>query len=86
MKIESENDIHQAAELMQSMGAKNVLIKGGHLSILDFVNVKKQSSNIKNRIVKDFLFMDEATSALDSETEKNIQENIFLLKILLKNW
>jgi hydroxymethylpyrimidine kinase/phosphomethylpyrimidine kinase len=31
MKIGSVEDIHAAAKAMQSMGAKNVLIKGGHL-------------------------------------------------------
>lgn len=30
MKIENEQDIEKAARIMQSMGAKNVLIKGGH--------------------------------------------------------
>jgi hydroxymethylpyrimidine/phosphomethylpyrimidine kinase len=36
MKIENPSDIRKAARLMQSFGAKNVLIKGGHLPILDF--------------------------------------------------
>ena len=31
IKIESENDLEKAARIMQSFGAKNVLIKGGHL-------------------------------------------------------
>ena len=35
MKIVTEADIEKAARIMQSIGAKNVLIKGGHLSILD---------------------------------------------------
>ena len=33
--IETEDDIKAAALVMQSMGAKNVLIKGGHLGIAD---------------------------------------------------
>lgn len=33
--IESERDIYDAASIMRKMGAKNILIKGGHLSILD---------------------------------------------------
>jgi len=33
IKIENLRDIRQAAEIMQSLGAKNVLIKGGHLPI-----------------------------------------------------
>jgi hydroxymethylpyrimidine kinase/phosphomethylpyrimidine kinase len=32
MKIESQNDIETAARAMLSMGARNVLIKGGHFS------------------------------------------------------
>ncbi|HEY8561992.1 MAG TPA: hydroxymethylpyrimidine/phosphomethylpyrimidine kinase [Pyrinomonadaceae bacterium] len=36
MKIESPGDIRKAAKIMQSAGAKNVLIKGGHLPIADF--------------------------------------------------
>ncbi len=31
IKIESENDLEKAARIMQDFGAKNVLIKGGHL-------------------------------------------------------
>lgn len=36
MKIESVEDIRKAAKIMQSFGAKNVLIKGGHMPISDF--------------------------------------------------
>ncbi len=36
MKIENAEDIKKAAKIMQNLGAKNVLIKGGHISILDF--------------------------------------------------
>lgn len=32
MTIQNENDVHKAAGVMQSMGAANVLIKGGHLT------------------------------------------------------
>lgn len=35
MKIETVEDIRKAAQIMQSFGAKNVLIKGGHLPIAD---------------------------------------------------
>ena len=35
-KIETVEDIRRAARIMQSQGAKNVLIKGGHMPILDF--------------------------------------------------
>ena len=36
VKIETVEDIEKAAKIMQELGAKNVLIKGGHLPILDF--------------------------------------------------
>jgi hydroxymethylpyrimidine kinase/phosphomethylpyrimidine kinase len=36
MKIESVEDIRRAAQIMQNLGAKAVLIKGGHLPIADF--------------------------------------------------
>ncbi len=35
MKIEKIDDIRKAAKIMQSFGARNVLIKGGHLPIWD---------------------------------------------------
>jgi hydroxymethylpyrimidine/phosphomethylpyrimidine kinase len=35
-KIESIEDIRRAARIMQSFGARNVLIKGGHMPISDF--------------------------------------------------
>ena len=47
MKIENENDIEKAAKKIQSFGAKNVLIKGGH-----FVKAKGEG-----RKAKDFLFI-----------------------------
>src|SRR6185503_16609533 len=36
IKIETFEDIKKAAEIMQRQGARNVLIKGGHLAIADF--------------------------------------------------
>ena len=52
MKIENEKDIRQAARTMQSFGARNVLIKGGHL-----FEGKRQKAKGKRRIAKDFLFI-----------------------------
>ena len=56
------------------MGAKNVLIKGGHLAILDFglgildsAGVKNQRSKIKNRIAKDFLFIGNEKHIFEAE-------------------
>jgi Hydroxymethylpyrimidine/phosphomethylpyrimidine kinase len=70
MKIESPEDIRRAARIMQEMGAKNVLIKGGHMPISDFgfrisdlnddekQNSKSAISNPKSKnFAVDFLFM-----------------------------
>ena len=70
MKIESPRDIRKAAVIMQSLGARNVLIKGGHLPISDFGlpildleydEAKKESNDDKgvteNPQSVDFLFM-----------------------------
>jgi hydroxymethylpyrimidine/phosphomethylpyrimidine kinase len=66
MKIENSKDIRKAARLMQSTGAKNVIIKGGHLPIFDFglpvfdleySDTDHQKSKIKNQKSIDFLFM-----------------------------
>jgi len=43
--IESESDIHDAASVMRDLGAKNVLIKGGHLL------------SAEGGMAKDFLFV-----------------------------
>jgi hydroxymethylpyrimidine kinase/phosphomethylpyrimidine kinase len=51
MRIENEDDIEKAARVMQSFGAKNVLIKGGHLFVKSIENEK--------RIARDFLFCGE---------------------------
>jgi hydroxymethylpyrimidine kinase/phosphomethylpyrimidine kinase len=70
MKIENLTDIRKAAKKMQSFGAKNVLIKGGHMPIgdLEYEETNKESnvdlertrnpkSKIQNRKSVDFLFM-----------------------------
>lgn len=64
MKIENEGDIEKAAKVMQNKGAKNVLIKGGHLPILDFEFQISDSSIVEARSPKsevrkarDFLFV-----------------------------
>jgi hydroxymethylpyrimidine/phosphomethylpyrimidine kinase len=64
MKIETAEDIKQAARLMQSMGARNVLIKGGHL-----FEVKSEKLKVKSekRIAKDFLFVGEDLHVFEAE-------------------
>ena len=54
LKIENEKDIERAAKIMQSFGAKNVLIKGGHLFEGEKRKAKGES---EERIAKDYLFV-----------------------------
>ncbi|HEY0427930.1 MAG TPA: bifunctional hydroxymethylpyrimidine kinase/phosphomethylpyrimidine kinase [Pyrinomonadaceae bacterium] len=57
IKIETEKDIEKAAQVMQQAGAKNVLIKGGHL-----FQVKGEK-----RIAKDFLFVGSNLQIFEAE-------------------
>ncbi len=52
IKIENETDIEQAARVMRNLGAKNVLIKGGHF--YEGVKRRSQGSN-EQRKARDFL-------------------------------
>ncbi len=54
IRIKSEADIKKAARIMQSSGAKNVLIKGGH-----FFEATNQTGKGANRIARDYLFAGE---------------------------
>jgi len=61
MKIRSEKDVFQAAQIMQNLGAKNVLIKGGHFF---------ESEGIKSdqpKTAKDFLFIGNDLQILEAE-------------------
>lgn len=64
IKIRSSKDIHRAAAIMQSMGAKNVLIKGGHLR-----EVKSENGKVKNaeRVARDFLFVGDNLSVFEAD-------------------
>jgi hydroxymethylpyrimidine/phosphomethylpyrimidine kinase len=53
LKIESEEDIHKAAKIMQSFGAKNVLMKGGHFQR----KKEKGKGQAQSRNATDFLFI-----------------------------
>lgn len=55
--IQGEEDIIAAASLMREMGARNVLIKGGHLSAAGLVSRIAGSSKSKGLAV-DYLFLD----------------------------
>ena len=63
MKIENADHIRQAAKIMQNLGAKTVIIKGGHLS----VDSEEQKSKDKGRIARDFMFVGEAEFTFSSE-------------------
>ena len=74
MKIENEKDIEKAAKIMQSFGAKNVLIKGGHLAILDFGfwildsnKAKDQRPKTEIRKARDFLFVGDKKYVFEAE-------------------
>jgi hydroxymethylpyrimidine/phosphomethylpyrimidine kinase len=57
--IESEKDIRDAASVMQGMGAKNVLIKGGHLG-----NAKRAEGR---KTALDYLFLGAEEIVLEGE-------------------
>lgn len=56
MKIETLADIKTAVRKMQSFGAANVLIKGGHF-VEKVRKIENKSSKSKVRTAKDFLFI-----------------------------
>lgn len=67
MKIENEANIKKAARIMQSFGAKNVLIKGGHP-----LNAKRETQNAdlrknERRIARDFLFAGDDSHIFEAE-------------------
>ena len=64
IEINSPYDIEKAAGIMRSMGAKNVLIKGGHLA-----EVKSEKGKVKSetRIAKDYLFIGDELSTFEAE-------------------
>ncbi len=53
ISIETEDDIKDAVGIMRTMGARNVLIKGGHLPNLEFGRDEEK----KARKARDFLFI-----------------------------
>ncbi len=66
--IENESDIHDAASVMRELGARNVLIKGGH-----FGNAEVGMRNAESRgasgvgIAKDFLFLGSELKVFEGE-------------------
>ena len=59
MKIENEDDFAKVARKIQSLGAKNVLLKGGHFE------VKSQKSKVKK--AKDYLFFGDELHIFEGE-------------------
>jgi hydroxymethylpyrimidine kinase/phosphomethylpyrimidine kinase len=57
MRIENADDVEKAARVMQSFGARNVLIKGGHL-FKGESEFKSKSEN-QSKTARDFLFIGE---------------------------
>jgi hydroxymethylpyrimidine kinase/phosphomethylpyrimidine kinase len=67
MEIENEKDIEKAAKIMQNFGAKNVLIKGGHIPILDSNKTKDQRPKTEDRKARDFLFVENEKYVFEAE-------------------
>lgn len=66
MKIENAADIERAARTMQSFGAKNVLIKGGHFFDQNSAAESQPSANA-NRIARDYLFAGDDVLIFEAE-------------------
>ena len=67
IKIENEADIEQSARIMQSFGAENVLIKGGHFLEGERQKAKGESAENLPRIARDFLFSDDKVQIFEAE-------------------
>ena len=57
IKIKSEPDFKKAAQIMQSFGAKNILIKGGHF----------EAESRTKKTAKDFLFLENQLHIFESD-------------------
>jgi hydroxymethylpyrimidine/phosphomethylpyrimidine kinase len=67
MKIETFADIEKAARKMQHFGAKNVLIKGGHLLISEVGFRMADLGKVESRKAKDFLFVGDELHIFEAE-------------------
>lgn len=63
--LTDRGSIESAASAMRSMGAQNILIKGGHQEIAD--RGMRNAELRKSRIARDFLFLGEEIYILDAE-------------------
>lgn len=64
IKIGNEADIEKAARIIQSMGAKNVLIKGGHFPVAEFgmrnADLSREKADLNERVNRnavDYMFI-----------------------------
>ncbi len=64
IKIKTEDEIEKAARIMQKLGAKNVLIKGGHFGSSKF---GVRSSEFNKQVVKDYLFIGDELEIYEAE-------------------
>jgi hydroxymethylpyrimidine kinase/phosphomethylpyrimidine kinase len=64
MKINNEDDVKKAARIIQGFGAKNVLIKGGHIWKVESEQLKVKS---ENRKATDYLFAGNNLHIFESE-------------------
>jgi hydroxymethylpyrimidine kinase/phosphomethylpyrimidine kinase len=67
LKIESEADFEKVARKIQSLGAKNVLLKGGHLLIAEFGLRIADLENQSPKIAKDYLFVGDDLHIFEAE-------------------
>jgi len=66
--IETEADIHDAASVMRDLGARNVLIKGGHMGNAEGGMPNAESSeDAGKRVAKDFLFLESELKVFEGE-------------------
>ena len=62
MSIKSRADVEKAARIMQSAGARNVLIKGGH-----FFEANAEIDKNERQIARDYLFAGSETHVFEAE-------------------
>jgi hydroxymethylpyrimidine/phosphomethylpyrimidine kinase len=71
MKIETAEDVRAAAKIMRGFGAKNVLIKGGHLPIWDLgfgiSDLEDRRPKTEDRKAIDFLFIGDEEFAFSAD-------------------
>ncbi|NNE98924.1 MAG: bifunctional hydroxymethylpyrimidine kinase/phosphomethylpyrimidine kinase [Pyrinomonadaceae bacterium] len=62
LKIENEEGVYQAAKIMRDLGARNVLIKGGHS-----FEKEKGATAAEPRYARDFLFIEDSSTIITAD-------------------